>query len=163
MSEHELPTDDLRQTAENPQPTAPTGTVHTEIEDAATTTAEQAAAPAQPTAESAAPAPENAEQTDENAEILQKTRNKRPKAPCILKTSPSAKMCSTHFGTCVSKSAPPVQARCIPAPPRGQGPHRHCTNRHRQDGGLSPPDAFRLARTTAPAGRRKLPHHVADT
>ena len=114
MSEHELPTDDLRQTAENPQPTAPTGTVHTEIEDAATTTAEQVTAPAQPTAESAAPAPENAEQTDENAKVSAENAEQTAESPVYFEDLPLSEdvldaLWDMHFEKCT-----PVQARCIP-------------------------------------------------
>ena len=107
MSEHELPTDDLRQTAENPQPTAPTGTVHTEIEDTATTTAEQATAPAQPTAESAAPAPENAEVSVENAE-------QTAESPVYFEDLPLSEDVLDALWDMRFEKCTPVQARCIP-------------------------------------------------
>ena len=114
MSEHELPTDDLRQTAENPQPTAPTGTVHTEIEDAATTTAEQAAAPAQPTAESAAPAPENAEQTDENAKVSAENAEQTAESPVYFEDLPLSEDVLDALWDMRFEKCTPVQARCIP-------------------------------------------------
>ena len=114
MSEHELSTDDLRQTAENPQPAATTGTVHTEIEDSATTTAEQATAPAQPTAESAAPAPENAEQTNENAKVSAENAEQTAESPVYFEDLALSEdvldaLWDMHFEKCT-----PVQARCIP-------------------------------------------------
>ena len=114
MSEHELPTDDLRQMAENPQPTAPTGTVHTEIEDSATTTAEQAAAPAQPTAESAAPAPENAEQTDENAKVSAENAEQTAESPVYFEDLPLSEDVLDALWDMRFEKCTPVQARCIP-------------------------------------------------
>ena len=114
MSEHELPTDDLRQTAENPQPTAPTGTVHTEIEDAATTTAEQATAPAQSTAESAAPAPENAEQTDENAKVSAENAEQTAESPVYFEDLPLSEDVLDALWDMRFEKCTPVQARCIP-------------------------------------------------
>ena len=114
MSEHELPTDDLRQTAENPQPTASTGTVHTEIKDAATTTAEQAAAPAQSTAESAAPAPENAEQTDENAKISAENAEQTAESPVYFEDLPLSEDVLDALWDMRFEKCTPVQARCIP-------------------------------------------------
>ena len=114
MSEHELPTDDLRQTAENPQPTATTGTVHTEIEDSATTTAEQATAPAQPTAESAAPAPENAEQTDENAKVSAENAEQTAESPVYFEDLPLSEDVLDALWDMRFEKCTPVQARCIP-------------------------------------------------
>ena len=114
MSEHELPTDDLRQTAENPQPAATTGTVHTEIEDSATTTAEQATAPAQPTAESAAPAPENAEQTDENAKVSAENAEQTAESPVYFEDLPLSEDVLDALWDMRFEKCTPVQARCIP-------------------------------------------------
>ena len=114
MSEHELSTDDLRQTAENPQPAATTGTVHTEIEDSATTTAEQATAPAQPTAESAAPAPENAEQTDENAEVSAENAEQTAESPVYFEDLPLSEDVLDALWDMRFEKCTPVQARCIP-------------------------------------------------
>ena len=114
MSEHELPTDDLRQTAENPQPTAMTGTVHTEIEDSATTTAEQATAPAQSTAESAAPAPENAEQTDENAKVSTENAEQTAESPVYFEDLPLSEDVLDALWDMRFEKCTPVQARCIP-------------------------------------------------
>ena len=114
MSEHELSTDDLRQTAENPQPTATTGTVHTEIEDSATTTAEQATAPAQPTAESAAPAPENAEQTDENAKVSAENAEQTAESPVYFEDLPLSEDVLDALWDMRFEKCTPVQARCIP-------------------------------------------------
>ena len=114
MSEHELSTDDLRQTAENPQPTATTGTIHTEIEDSATTTAEQATAPAQPTAESAAPAPENAEQTDENAKVSAENAEQTAESPVYFEDLPLSEDVLDALWDMRFEKCTPVQARCIP-------------------------------------------------
>ena len=114
MSEHELPTDDLRQTTENPQPTAPTGTVHTEIEDSATTTAEQATAPAQPTDESAAPAPENAEQTDENAKVSAENAEQTAESPVYFEDLSLSEDVLDALWDMRFEKCTPVQARCIP-------------------------------------------------
>ena len=114
MSEHELSTDDLRQTAENPQPAATTGTVHTEIEDSATTTAEQATAPAQPTAESAAPAPENAEQTDENAKVSAENAEQTAESPVYFEDLPLSEDVLDALWDMRFEKCTPVQARCIP-------------------------------------------------
>ena len=114
MSEHELPTDDLRQTAENPQPAATTGTVHTEIEDSATTTAEQATAPAQPTAESAAPAPENAEQTDENAKVSAENAEQTAESPVYFEDLALSEDVLDALWDMRFEKCTPVQARCIP-------------------------------------------------
>ena len=114
MSEHELPTDDLRQTAENPQPTAPTGTVHTEIEDSSTTTAQQAAAPAQEAAESAAPAPENAEQTDENAKVSAENAEQTAESPVYFEDLPLSEDVLDALWDMRFEKCTPVQARCIP-------------------------------------------------
>ena len=114
MSEHELSTDDLRQTTENPQPAATTGTVHTEIEDSATTTAEQATAPAQPTAESAAPAPENAEQTDENAEVSAENAEQTAESPVYFEDLPLSEDVLDALWDMRFEKCTPVQARCIP-------------------------------------------------
>ncbi len=114
MSEHELSTDDLRQTAENPQPAATTGTVNTGIEDSATTTAEQVTAPAQPTAESAAPAPENAEQTDENAKVSAENAEQTAESPVYFEDLPLSEDVLDALWDMRFEKCTPVQARCIP-------------------------------------------------
>ena len=114
MSEHELPTDDLRQTTENPQPTAPTGTVHTEIEESSTTTAEQATAPAQQAAESAAPAPENAEQTDEKAKVSAENAEQTAESPVYFEDLPLSEDVLDALWDMRFEKCTPVQARCIP-------------------------------------------------